>query len=125
MAYEGSPNTYVVKKASIDGKTTGVVTIFTPSSTFVPLFHIVRATTVDTLAVLPTMSFGSNGGSFNNTVAATALAGITAAGGFNQVGSLLNTSSVVAGGTAYGLNITVGATATTLTLECTVIGYYL
>lgn len=111
---------------NVNGKTTGAVTIDTVdgSNRFYPtsvLFEVMAATLI---TVPPTVSVGSNSPSFNDIVAATSLTGLTA---LNKTVVMNLTAaaftSVAAGGT-LGINVTVGATATTCTLKVMVVGFY-
>jgi len=112
----------------IDAKATGATTIGTTRDSgerFVPLYVVVELTAAAALTIVPTISVGTNGASYNNLLVATALTGISAT---NNVVILAIPPSVITSvppGTPIKVNITIGATATTATVRVDVVGYYI
>lgn len=100
---------------SVDFKTVGQSTIIASATanTF-PIFARVIFDVTNTVTVTPTVAFGTSPG-WNNFIPATAVdAAMTLAGmfqDFKPVGKAI----AVSGGSAFKIDVTVGATATTCT----------
>jgi hypothetical protein len=109
----------------IDGKTTGVTTLFTTpndGTRFYPHAIIVEATAATGVIAVASISVGSNGASYNNILPITALTGVSAA---NVVLVLPVTTGVsIPANTDIKVSVTTGATGTTLTLKIIPIGVY-
>lgn len=121
-----APITAELHKPGIDGKTVAATAIGTTENgtrRFYPTAAVFELTAVAVLIGVCTLSVGTNGASYNDLVAATAMTGLTAANGILRVSIALAGS--VAPNTAVYVNITVGATATTYTLRAILEGYYL
>lgn len=107
----------------IDGKTTGATLIFTPTSRFTPLIVSTELTTVSGFVSVSSLSFGSNGASYNNILAISAMTLVVAANNvLNFPVSALATS--VAAGTGIFVNVTSAAVATTYTIKVSITGFY-
>lgn len=110
----------------INGKNTGATLIGTTNNgtqLFHPLIAVCKASGASTVTIPAALSVGTNGASYNNVLPITTLTGITAA---NQMlpTNLAGAVGVIAANTGVYANVTTGATATSLTLEVHLIGYY-
>lgn len=108
----------------INGKTVAATKIgntFAGGTKFYPSLVIVEVEAVTALTVLPTVSIGTNGATYNNICAAAPLTGLAAVGDTTRL-AFTNPIAALNGADVY-LNISVGATATTLTLKAFVFGF--
>jgi len=119
----------VVKKSSVtvDGRTTGVVPIYTlePSNlNFYPTQIIMRAVSITTATLKPTISVGTNATAYDNIATGTLLNSVTTLLGVTSSPQSVSTSPALAGGTVINTNVSVGALATSYTFKIDIIGYY-
>jgi hypothetical protein len=115
-------------KAGIDGKTTGA-TLITTTENGVRRFYatavLFELTAVAVLIGVCTASVGTNGATYNNLLAATALTGVSVVNNMLRLPIGAVAVSSVAPNTDVYINITIGATATTYTIRAVVEGFYL
>lgn len=110
----------------IDLKTVAATNLYTvpAGKTLVITEVVIRVTAADTFAVAATLAVGKTA-SFNEWIVATAMTGLAAVGQFrllsNSAAGLIYQS--FAAGEVVALNVTVGATATTLTGAVDLFGY--
>lgn len=125
MSYKNPKNIVVYTLTGIDGKTTGSTTIFTTEAAgrFIPLAINFEVSSTTGFVVVPSASVGTNGESYNNLLAITALTNMSSDNTMITFPLSVVLSSV-APSTAVRVNITTGATATTYVLKCTIIGWY-
>lgn len=118
------PLTTSISVTGINGKTvaaTKIGTTFAGGTKFYPSLIIIEIEAVTALTVLPTISIGTNGAAYNNICAAAILTGVAAVGDTTRL-VFANPIAALNGADIY-LNISVGATATTLTLKAFVFGF--
>lgn len=115
----------VIQLSGIDGKTTGAIKIGTTSNIgrFVPLFVNVEGTNISGFVTVASFSVGSNGASYNNILAISAMTGVIATNIVLQTNAAALLSSLPASTDVY-INITTGAVGTTYTMRASVIGFY-
>ena len=119
----------VIQKVNIDCVTaTGVQTLFTTRNVtglrFIPTALIFELITVSVFTTVPTISFGQNGGSFNDIIAATPLTGVSSANNIIRLVIPNTVLSSIAANTAVGINVTVAAVSTTYAGNFYVKGFY-
>lgn len=102
---------------------TGIYTTETGLGRFYPVAVLFEATNTASVSIVATISVGTNASSYNNILAASGLAGLTSN---NAIITFPLTAAAVSvpASTAIVMNVTVGATATTMTVSCYLIGYY-
>lgn len=84
---------------------------------------ICRAAT--SVAVVASVSFGTNGASYNNVLAITALTGLTTAGNYiPNVMALSTAIGVVAASTGIFVKVTTAITGTSQTVDFVINGFY-
>lgn len=112
--------------ANVNGKTQAATNLFTvPAGRSAVITDIVvRATNADTVGVVPIMQIGLNP-NYNEWLATVTLTGLTATGKAVSLGQTLGATvaNYFSAGQVVAVNITTGATATTLTLAFDVLGY--
>jgi hypothetical protein len=114
-----------ISVSGINGKTvaaTQIGTTFAGGTRFYPTLAIVEIEAVTALTVLPTVSIGTNSATYNNICAAAPLTGIAAVGDTTRL-AFTNPIAALNGVDVY-LNVSVGATATTLTLKVILFGFH-
>lgn len=109
--------------SGIDGNTTGSTQIFVPTSQFTPLMLTFEATLVSGFVGVSSCSIGTNGASYNNILAISALTGVIATNNVLSFPLSLPISSV-SSGTGIFVNVTIGALGTTYTTKVSIIGFY-
>jgi len=109
--------------SGVDGKTTGATLIFTPTSKFTSTQVTVELTTVSGFISAASFSVGSNGASYNNILAITALTGLSTVNNYINV-PIVSLSSTISAGTGIYVNVTTGATATTYIIKVSITGFY-
>lgn len=110
----------------MNGKTTGATLMGTTENgplTFIPMFASIHCTNGTAITITPTLSIGTNSTSFNNIVPATLLSVLSAAGVFTNP-TLAASGAAVPANTSISVNITIGAVATTMTIDIHLFGYY-
>lgn len=110
----------------INAKNTGATQIgATENGTekFHPLFAVFVMNSASLITIVPTVSVGTNGATYNNILAATALAGVSGVGSMLPV-VISSAISNISANTGIFVNVTIGATATTALLDCHIIGFY-
>jgi hypothetical protein len=115
----------------INGKTVASSKIATtdPARAFIVTGVVIRCTAASAITIAASASVGTNSASFNNIIAATVLAGVTAANkavSSDPSGSLtvLEAGIVIPPNTDIDIKITNAATGTSQTLGVDVLGYY-
>lgn len=112
-------------KGGIDVKTTGTTLLATTENgteSFHPLFCVFKCTAVSGFIAASTLSVGTNSTAYNNTVPGTLMTGLSTAGSINSV--LVGATGTIPANTQIYVNVTIPTTATSQTLEVTLIGYY-
>lgn len=109
--------------SGIDGTATGNTTLYTVPAGRTAIINqvIIIPTTVTTLAVAATVSVGKTSSAFADVIAAGALTGLTSTATSMSLSPIVG-SSVLSGGDALVLRVSVGATATAFTFKAVVIG---
>lgn len=111
---------------NVNAKNTGSFTIDTTENgteSFHPLLIVFVLNTASAVSVVPTISVGTNSSTYNNIMPAALLTGLTSAGMILPM-PITSAISKVAANTAIKGNVTIGATATTATIDIHVFGYY-
>jgi len=124
MAYNAPKTTTVISIPNISLTSTGVQTLFTTAARFYPMTLLFELTSVSAFVTVATLSFGSNGGSFNNILAASALTGVSSVNNILTFNLDLSVVSSIATSTAVGINVTVAAVASTYTGKFIITGVY-
>lgn len=110
----------------LNAKNTGATLIGTTENgtqKFHPVFTLMVCNSGTLITVVPTVSVGTNGATYNNLIAATSMAAMTAAGNMAQP-ALTATYGNIAANTGIFINVTIGATATTCLVDIHVFGFY-
>lgn len=113
-------------KVDIDAKTSGAVKIGTTENgteRFHPLFAICMVSSASGISLVPSLSVGTNGSSYNDIVTATAMTGLTAVNMMLR-SDIVTATATVGPNTDIYVNITVGATATAMKVIIHLFGYY-
>lgn len=113
-------------KKGIDAKTTGATKMGTTENgteRFHPIFAVINVSAANTIAVVPTLSVGTNGASYNNILVAAAMTGLSALHTLLK-SDIVGATGNVAPNTEIYVNISVGATATAMSLDVHLFGYY-
>ena len=117
-------NTLLATVTGINGKNTGVTTLYTtPSANKCVITRIdLHITSASSITVVAALSIGQNSATYNDIVVATTLTGFNA---LDQIYRMSPSGVFVSvpSSTAIKLNITVGATATTMTFDAIIHGY--
>lgn len=126
MSYNPNDFTQFIVKG-INAKNTGATIIGTTRSAnglFFPIFAIFHVATANTIITPATISLGTNSATYNNILAASAMTGLTAQDTMLQFP--LGTAAIapIAVSTGIYANITSGATATAMTMDITIFGFY-
>lgn len=114
-------------KVNIDAKSIAATLIFTTKDSaerFYPLFVLIKVSSASSISLVPVASLGTNASSYNNIVTAITFTGLTSLNSMikNDLGTSMISS--VPPNTDIYMNITNGATATTMLIDVTLIGYY-
>lgn len=115
-----------ISLTGIDAKTAASTKIGTTENgtqRFYPIYLVVTCTAATSISVVPTLSIGTNSSSYNNIVTATSMAGITSANTFLTTFVIAALGSVAASTDIY-TNISLGATATAMTIKIDLFGLY-
>lgn len=123
MSYENSSIRFT--KKGVDAKTAAATLVFTPDKDFVPTSIVFTVSAADTVAVVPSISFGTNATDYNNVLASSALTGMDSTSKMLRFSLGLTAYSMVAAGTGCYVKVNIGATATTCTIQVNVLGFYL
>jgi hypothetical protein len=129
MAAPGTKSSYatslfVKRVTGVIATQTGPVAIDTNDASFFrPVHIIVDLNTVSGLGTPPTISIGTNAASYNNILGLTALTSLTLNSSTLQF-SLSGAVASVAQNDVINVNISIGAIATTYTINVLVIGFY-
>lgn len=120
---------YIEKQSTtgINAKNTGTTTIYTTENgtrNFYPSRIRFICTAGTLITIVPTISIGTNASSYNNILAATSLTGLTSASNSISYNVDALVIPVIAANTAIIANVTVGSTATTMTIEVHIFGDY-
>lgn len=113
--------------SSVNAKTTGstkIITIPSGLGSFYPTSVRIVATAANTVIVPAIVQVGTNSSTYNNILAATTLTALTAVNLYQNYPLIVALTKVDAGTDIY-VNVTTGATATTLTLTVSIIGDFL
>lgn len=128
MSHQTPRPLQIIQTTNISLLSTGVQTLFTTQNLsgqrFVPVHLVFELITVSGFTAVPTLSFGQNGGSFNDILGASALTGVSVANNMIAFNLDLTAISTIANNVAVGINVTVGATSTTYAGNFYVLGFY-
>jgi len=121
----GMTNGLVRYESEVDGTSVGNTLLFTVPSgkTFVPLTASYVLSTVSGLAIVSTISMGSNSSTYNNISSATLLTGLSTQGEALNIN--LSSPQTVSGSTDIFVRVSIASTATTYNLKASIIGYYI
>lgn len=128
-AWMASSRTTVKKSTiTINAKNTGATAIYTLESTslnFYPIMIIPRVVNISNVTTPPTASIGTNSTSYNNIATSSLLSTVLAALSVGS-GAPYNASysPALTGGSVIYANISVGAIATTYSIQYDIVGYY-
>lgn len=124
MSYNTNLTRLTIK--GVNAKNTGATLVGTTengTARFYPVMVVFEMTVASVIAIVPTVSIGTNSATYNNILAAAALTGMTTANSM-ICSSVVGAVNSVAPNTGINVNVSVGATATTATLDIHVLGYY-
>lgn len=124
MSYNTPKTISIISVPGISLISTGVQTLFTTTGRFYPMSLMFELTSVSAFVAVATISFGSNAGSFNNILAASALTGVSTVNNILSFNLDLSVVSSIAASTNVGINVTVGATASTYIGKFIITGVY-
>lgn len=121
------PQLVVFSATGIDAKVSGARSLGTTDATkrFYPIVFVIRVASANTISLVPSISVGTNATSYNNIGGVIALTGLTSVNKMLKQELAVSAIDSVAPNTQIFANITIGATATTMTVDVHVIGYYL
>lgn len=120
----------LVKQSTVtlDGKTTGAVTIYTLEGSgtykFYPTQIVIRAVNISGGVIKPTFTVGTNATAYDNIANSTLLGSVLSLTGITAQPMTVSTSPGLVGGSVIKANITIGATATAYTFKLDILGYY-
>lgn len=119
----------MMKKSGVDGVALAATKIGTTDATatatkFYPLFAIVRVTAANTLAVTGALSIGTNSASYNNILPITTTTGLLAVGQVSIIPLSVTAATVVDASTDIFVKVTTGMTASSATIEVSLVGLY-
>lgn len=128
MSHQTPRPLQIIQATNISLLSTGVQTLFTTQNLsgqrFVPVQIYFELITVSGFTVVPTISFGQNGGSFNDILAASPITGVGTANQMLAFNLPLSVITSIANNVAVGINVTVGATSTTYAGNFYILGFY-
>lgn len=113
-----------IYKTGIDLKTVAATKIGTTEigKRFVPCFIVIEIIAISGSVSVATGSVGTVADSYNDTMSATPLTGLTSVNKFLNI--TIASSKSIAGGTDIYYNVSVGAVATTSVGRVDIMGYY-
>lgn len=91
---------------------------------FYPMFVVIKVTAANTIALVPTISMGTNASSYDNILTGYVLTNLSAVNKMVKADLSAVAIDSVAPNTGIYVNITSAATASTCTLSVTLVGYY-
>lgn len=116
-----------VNVITVDLKSAASTLLYTTLSNglrFVPVKVVAEVTAADTIAVVASLSIGTNATSYNDILAISALTGLSAVNKIIEFSPLAAAISSIAGNTGIYVKVTTGATATTCTGRIHLFGLY-
>lgn len=115
-----------VFNVAVNGKTVGNTLMFTSdaSKRFIPTGVNVSLLNVSGLALVATLSVGTNSTNYNNVSASTLLTGLSTQTQVLALPLIGNLNSIPAGSAVY-VRVSIGSTATTYDLNVSLTGYYI
>ncbi len=117
---------YCITKTGVDGVTPGATLIGTTLNNgkrFYPIYALINVATADTPIAVGSLSIGTNSTSYNNILAITALTGLATVNTMLKL-DFIGAMSSTAPNTGIYLKVTTGFTATSLTFDLVIFGFY-